>query len=102
MGFICSLGELFSSVLVFITIRQNDCDTMLIVMEDRVRGNRIERMGDNFTKNFEIVFTILSGIIILCGTQESSYNVSFYFRKKIRYIPFNEIELTVKLRIKDN
>ena len=101
MGFIYSLGELFSSVFVFITIRLHDLDTVPIVMEDRGRGNGIERVGDDFTKSFEIVFTILSGII-LCGTPESSYKVSFYFRKKTRYIPFNEIELKVKLGIKDN
>ncbi len=101
VGFIYSLGELFSSVLEFITRRLHDHDKVLIVMEDRRRGNRIERVGDDFTKSFEIVFTILSGII-LCGTPESSYKVSFYFRKKTRYIPFNEIELTVKLGIKDN
>ncbi len=101
MGFIYSLGDLFSSVFVFITIRLHDLDTVLIVMEDRGRGNGIERVGDDFTKSFEIVFTILLGKI-LCGTLKSSYKVSFYFRKKIRYIPFNEIELTMKLGIKDN
>ncbi len=101
MDFIYSLRELFSSVLVFITICLYDLDTRLIVMEDRRRGNGIERVGDDFTKSFEIVFTILSGII-LCGPPESSYKVSFYFRKKTRYIPFNKIEFTVKLGIKDN
>ncbi len=48
MGFIYNLGELFGSVLVFITIRLHDLDTMLIVMEDRRRGNGIEHVGDDF------------------------------------------------------
>ncbi len=101
VGFIYSLEKLFSSVLVFVAICLHDLDKVLIVMEDRGHGNGIKHVEDDFTKSFEIVFTILSGII-LCGTSESSYKVSFYFRKKTRYIPFNEIELTVTLGIKSN
>ncbi len=50
MGFIYSLGELFSSVLMFIMIRMPDLDTVLIVIKNRGRGNGIERVGDDFTK----------------------------------------------------
>lgn len=101
LGFIYSLGELFNSVFVFIIIRLHNLDTLLIVMKDRKRGNGIERIEDDFTKSFKIVFIILLGII-LYGTSESSYKVNFYFKKQIKYILFNEIELTMKLGIKNN
>ncbi len=82
-------------------IRLHVLDAVLIVIEDRGRENGIERVRDDFTESFEIVFIIFSGII-LCDIPESNYKVSFYFRKKSRYIPFNKIELKVKLGIKDN
>lgn len=70
-------------------------------MKDRKRENGIKHIEDDFTKSFKIVFTILLGII-LCGTSESSYKVNFYFKKQIKYILFNKIELTMKLGIKNN
>ena len=74
---------------------------MLIVKEDRGRENGIKHVWDDFTKSFEIVFTVFSGLL-LCGTSKSSYKVSFHFRKKTKHLQLNEIERKVKLEIKDN
>lgn len=77
---------------MFITINLYDFDIILIIMEDHGHKNIIEHIEDDFIKSFEIVFTILLGIIF-CDTLKSNYKINFYFKKNIRYIPFNEIKV---------
>lgn len=86
---------------MFITISLYDLDIILIIMEDYRHENIIEHIEYNFIKSFKIVFTILSDIIF-CDILKSNYKINFYFKKNIRYIPFNEIKLIMKLGIKNN
>ncbi len=72
-----------------------------MIKEDCELQNRIEHVGDDFTKRFKIVFIILSNIIF-CGKSKSSYKINFYFKKKTKYVMLSEIELKVKSRIKNN
>lgn len=101
MHFIYSLKELFSFIFVFITIRLNDLDIVLIVIENRGRRNKINHVGNDFIKSFKIILTIFLGIIF-CNTPKSNYKISFYFKNEIKYILFNKIKFTINLGIKNN
>lgn len=70
-------------------------------MKDCECRDGIKRVRDNFINSFKIIFIILLDIIFY-DIIESNYKICFYFKKKIKHIPFNKIKLSMKLGIKNN